>query len=61
VPPALAGEDNPRNVAYVPPDCLGAKSSSPVRCVQAALIERLEIVSEFRGDSFVPRMIRIIA
>lgn len=64
VPATLGGEDDPRNVVYVPPAASALKgqfTETLVRCVQTGLINKLEVVPEYRGNSFVPCKIRIKA
>jgi hypothetical protein len=64
LPAALGGKDDPKNVVYVPPGASALKgqfTDTLVRCVQAGLINKLAIVPEYRGNSFVPCKIRIKA
>jgi hypothetical protein len=64
MPATLGGVDNPRNVVYVPPDASALHrqfTDTLIRSIQAGLINKMEVVPEYRGNSFVPCKIGIKA
>jgi hypothetical protein len=64
LPAEFGGEDVPQNVVYVPPGILPVKdelTGTLVRFAKEGLINKLQVVPEYRGDSFVPCKIRIKA
>jgi hypothetical protein len=63
-PPELGGEDVEANAVYVPPGIPEIKdqlTGTLVRFAGEGLINRLEVVPEYKGSSFVPCRIRIKA
>ncbi|WP_374132345.1 hypothetical protein [Sphingomonas sp. 28-62-20] len=56
-PAELGGEDIPENVAYIPPYAAEARQlviGTLRRFMADELIDKLEVVPEYRGESFVP-------
>ncbi len=56
-PAELGGEDVPENVAYIPPYAAEARQlviGTLRRFLADGLIDKLEVVPEYRGKSYVP-------